>query len=283
MPSRGFSPTRTRRYAPATAPAGEPRRSGTAVRRFTIVGDADGHALGALHYGLALIPRHVEWSSAARLDDPGRAIVAFVDHSAAAVEPLEAWAHRAWQPLTVVSLAARDDGAWRDILEAWCFRTMVGTESPDWIGLRRALEDVLVTDAWLVPLAADALGCHDAEIVHSLDVCLRLLPHRHTVTSWSRALGLEHRQTLHGLFAERNLPSPKCILDHLRLACIAYHGREDRPRPDRTELARQFGYSSADYLGKAVKRCLDCTVGELVAAGPGLAVDSLRCISRTTS
>lgn len=267
-----------------TGSVGQPRRLGPGTRRITVVGDPDAPSLLALQYALVVAARHVAWSSAILIDDPGRAIVAFIDGpDGTALRALRDWSHRAWQPLTILSIAAGTANAWRDLLDSWSFQTIVGVGGPDWTGLRGRLESVLATDTWLVPLAADALGCHDPAVVHSLDVCLRTLPHRHTVTSWSRALGLRHRQMLHGLFAERNLPSPKCILDHLRLACVAHHGRDDQPRPDRTGLALRFGYSSADYLGKAVKRCLGCSLGELVAAGPGRALQPLRHLSRTGS
>lgn len=249
------------------------------MHRITIVGESEGSPLLALQHGLALAPQLVTWGAATRITDPGRAIVAFVDRPRSVALPaLQVWTHRAWQPLTVLSVVDVT-ATWREALESRGFGMIAGTGGPDWTGLRRGLESVLAADAWLVPLAADTLSCHDPAVVRCLDVCVSLLPHRHTVTSWSRALGLPHRQTLHGLFAERNLPPPKRILDHLRLARIAHHGR-DQPRPDRADLARRFGYSSADYLGKSVKRCLGCSLGELVAAGPGHALRALGKLAR---
>ncbi len=182
----------------------------------------------------------------------------------------------AWQPLCIVSVAPvpgavslvsrLDDMAFDHVLS-------IRDRPSYWDAVRDDVDAVLRGDGWLLPLAAQALSCHEPAVLRALMRLLEPMPGARTVTRWANTLQLR-RQDLGTLFAVHGLPSPKAVLDLVRLARVTYASSE-RPQLSRDELARRFGYSSGDYLGKRAKQLTGCAFGQVVAAGPALPISML--------
>lgn len=228
---------------------------------------------------LGVVAETTPWSHAGDDVDPGRAIVAEIpSFNAAVVATLRTWSRRAWQPMSVLSVAQRPGrGALIGTLRDLGYGRIIERrgESAAAQAVRSELRSVLESGAWLIPRAANALRCQDTALVRALEAALQMIPRHHTVTSWAALLEFHHRQALHELFAERGLPPPKDILDHLRLARVAHFAARTTPKPTRDALAARFGYSSGDYLGKSAKRRLGITLGDLLESGPCVAIARL--------
>lgn len=213
-----------------------------------------------------------EWSEAGALKDPADALVLDLTAPFAEKFPLfEKWCVKAWQPVCLVSLAAEPGagefgGRLRDF--GWRHVVVTGTRRSYWREHCSILTRIVESGANLVPQIAQFLGwgC-DPPVVEALAVALELIPEKRTVQAWASELGLRNRQQLDELLSRRDLPSPKAILDRLRLArAIEFATRLERP-PTRDELAAQFGYSNGDYLGKRARELTGLPLGQLVERG----------------
>ncbi len=226
------------------------------------------------------LAEHWCWSAARGLANPGDALLIDLVNPFPARQPLFGeWASRAWQPISVVSLAPQPGAAG---MAAWLgslgySRLLQPTARvPYWHELQSNLKTVLQSRARIVPLAAEALSCYDPPVIRALSEALLLIPERRTVNAWAIGLGLERRQQLEALFAARHLPRPKEVLEALRLARAVESALRSSHPPSREELARRFRYPSGDYLGKRAKQLTGLSLGQLFTVGVSGVLSCLR-------
>lgn len=206
-------------------------------------------------------PYRVLLADAGEFPDCGRAV-------------LSELAGHAWQASTVVSLTRAPGAA--DLLSnlrrlGFQRIVMERDRSAYWKALCRSLEAVLRGDAWLLPVFCRVLRCTDARLVRALATLLDPLPCGRTVTHWARSAGFRRRQELAALCTELGLPHPKVMLDAIRIARAA-HAALRRPDSTRDQLARRFGFSSGDYMGKRARALTGCSFGQLIHVGPATVV-----------
>lgn len=246
-----------------------------APARVSIVSDEADWTREALRRCLELdgvAPERVGWPEAGRLTKPPAALVVRAGRGVREVEPdpFETWAGRAWQPLTIVSLAPVPGAAELSRrLEALRFRSTLwhGTAEA-WERVEPRLAELIARPVWIVPALADALEVRDPRVVEALSVAVLRQPEKLSIPRWAGAAGLVGYRDLEGLFSRRGLPPPKRVLEWVRLISVVEHGRTAAGTWTRERLARRFGYSSADYLGRRAKALSGRSLGRLLTAGP---------------
>lgn len=233
-------------------------------------------ALGSLDV-LGLVAERAAWSSAPRLDGTPAAVA--LDVAAPfgrKVRQCERWAARAWQPLCVCCLAA-EPGAARVAagLRSLGYSTveLLPSEEGHWQDLLSRLRRRVENHAWIATRFAQAFGCYDRWIVEAFHVALDTLPAGGSMEHWAARLGLRRRQDLAVMFAERGLPRPKALWDWVRLIRLIEFARAAGLKSTREKLAREFGYSSGDYLGRRVRELSGVSLGALLEAGPARAIE----------
>jgi hypothetical protein len=219
------------------------------------------------------IYERLDWGSAVSLKEPAAGMLVDVTPPfAARLQLLRGWAARAWQPACICclvpefgaadALAELGDLGYSTVLPA-------STRDHDWQDIRRRLDLICGKQAWLVPQIARALDCYDLPLIEALEAALDILPAETTVKAWVRELGLPRRQRLESLLAKRGLPPPKEILEWLRLARVIESSAACCARPTRRQLAEEFQYPDADYLGRRAKKMTGRTLGALLGSGVG--------------
>jgi hypothetical protein len=211
------------------------------------------------------------WSETGRLVDPPDVLVVELDRSfEARHRALKEWADRAWQPICVASVTPRPGSSRLTVrLRGLGYRHLLPSRLTRdyWHDLGLRVRTILENRASLVPCLAKALECYDPAIIEVLSVALQMIPAHRTVSGWANEIGFRRRHNLECLFGTHGLPQPKTVLDCLRLACVVEAARRAQSSPTRDELARQFGYSSGDYLGKRAKTLTGRALGELLSTG----------------
>jgi len=219
------------------------------------------------------IYERVDWGSAVSLEEPAAGMLADITPPfAARLQLLRGWAARAWQPACVCCLVPESGAA--DVLAELAelgYSTVLpaSMRDHDWEEIRRRLDLIRGKKAWLVPQIAGALDCYDLAVIEALEVALDILPAQTTVKAWVRELGLPRRQRLESLLAKRGLPPPKEVLEWLRLARVIESSAAYGVRPTRRQLAEEFRYPDADYLGRRAKKMTGRTLGALLGSGVG--------------
>lgn len=211
----------------------------------------------------------LSWSDAEDLGGPLGAILAEIDRPGKRRFVLfRMWSGRAWQPLCVVSCApvrgmARLESFLDEMGFPHVFHDEVGTSY--WTDLQASLDRVLERRAWLVNLFADALDSRDPKVVRALATLVLADNPIVTVRRWASHQGMGYRE-LEDLTSDRGLPSPKHLLDRVRMGLAVVYACVDH-NPSREELARRLRYSSGDYLGRQAKRLTGLPFGVLVHRG----------------
>ncbi len=206
------------------------------------------------------------WPDASRLSSPRDALLLHVDAMHCPHDVLSTWAKWAWQPICLVSLDP-SPGAWdcENCLREIGYRQFLQPTRPDtyWAEVSSALTRIIASAARLVPLLATTLGASHRRLIDILTSAAYMIPGETTVASWARRVGVSAPQRLNEQFLELQLPSPKLVLDILRLLQVLEYASRSTRRLTRNDLARLFNYSSGDHLGKRARQLAGHTFGEL--------------------
>ncbi|NIW36285.1 MAG: hypothetical protein GWN32_07030 [Gemmatimonadetes bacterium] len=238
-----------------------------------------GRASEIIH-DLGAVAETWEWSEAAGLSRPADALLVQVDARHCRRDVLSGWAERAWQPFCVVSLEpSRGATGCEAFLQGLGYERFLQPTGRDtyWTEIRENLISIIESGARLVPLVTKALATNDVSIVRMLSVAARMIPRQKTVATWADKLGLPGPQRLDDRFVDLRLPSPKRVLDTLRLLQVLEFAHRSSSRHSRDDLGRLFNYSSGDYLGKRARELAGCALGEL--RGMELNEVAVRCLT----
>jgi AraC-like DNA-binding protein len=127
---------------------------------------------------------------------------------------------------------------------------------------------MLQDKVWIAVEFARAMGCREREIVEVFEAALSLGSAEMNVTAWAARMGLPSPRPLNLLLERKRLPGPaKALFDGFRVVRLVASAEASANGMTREALARQFGYCSADYLGKRLKELTGLTFMELVSAG----------------
>lgn len=238
---------------------GRPKQDPLWRRRVVVASDRPGWARRAAWACVEIDaePELVDWARARSIREPLGAILA--DASAPPErtgDAFRAWARHAWQACTVVWLppihGAAELHGWLDALGYEITRPSEATTPVDeaWKG---SLEDRLERDAWLVSRFARGLDAvDDPRLLRILAIPIVQRNPPATVTAWRRKAGVYDKREFARLLSGGGRPSPKRILDRLRLAAGLLRIRYSRAGVRRAWAARA-GYGSGDSLGRRVK------------------------------
>lgn len=158
------------------------------------------------------VPEAISWAEAPSLEPPLAALAVHVERGAVsrALAAFDAWTPRAWQPCSVVSLAASVGAArLRARLRALRYPRVslrAGIPSRAWIA--RSLRPVLEERAWLAAWFVRELGSPAPEVVEAVAAGALGEKPATSVSAWARRLGLVGWE-LGRLLKGRGLPPPK--------------------------------------------------------------------------
>lgn len=220
---------------------------------------------------LDLVFERHSWSRASRLARPADAMILDVERRLRDVEALLAeWAKRVWQPLCIISLSTEAGNAdfQRWLREHGYPRVVPATGLPGyWLRLRNNLEAVLEGGGRLVPLAAQYCGSSDPELVEALTLAAEHAAKCRTVSALCEAMGYSSPKPLRALFARHGCPTPKKVLQRLRLGWAVDYARRTEPTPTQGQVAEEFDFSSGKYLGRIARKLTGQSFEQLVTAG----------------
>lgn len=217
------------------------------------------------------VPEVVSWKEASQLEEPSAALVAYVDHLPCdKLQMFELWSRHAWQPSTAVCLRlVRRSAVLAEHLSVLGYmRISFLTEGPPTPEEVVAVVKSLVERRlWVCGLLARTLGYTGPNFVHVLTRALDCEVPASTVTAWAKrcnqsGLDICTLADLERFMRRAGVPTPKAVLDRIRLLQVMAHACSNG-RQTRDQLARRFGYSSGDFLGRQARRLTGISFGEL--------------------
>jgi len=248
-----------------SGPAGRSRAGRTLV-----VGGSEDWRRGVarLVSAVNLVPEITSWSEASNIDQPKKALIAYVDGPHVEADLVTGvWASQAMQPATSVSIAPEPGAAsLQHSLVSLGFerllkpRPAARTGGKYWQRLERDIKRLSEQRFELVPVLADLLDCSDTWIVQVLATAIEY-PTPGSLGAWLERLRLPSAEVLHARLLKLGLPPPKPTLDAIRLARAAYVSYLTGATRD--DVAAECGFTSGDYLGRRSKVLAGVPFGSL--------------------